>query len=486
MTQTAAPHPRIIFQERNFPYSVSSSDCPRVETPGPNIEPTLFADRPYVTGSGPRVKINRDHTGYYSSSSKFSVINRRGVSLLDEFMQPKLLREISPDWSAALGEHLVAATTSVMVQRDILELEDIAELSHNEWSETLTSWLHITDRCNLRCQYCYLPHAKVTMTPETGVAAIEAMIRSAKRFGYTKIVIKYGGGEPLLEADLILTLHNYALQRSLEAGLALDGLVLTNGTLLSRSVVSRLMDVGLKTVVSIDSLDWASDPRPFVSGLSSSDVVQRTIERAKLLGLPIDATITVSEANVRVFDKVVEWLLRREIPFQINFERARDSSIDGFKLIEEELLIDGMLAAFQKIEANPPRYSVLGRLLDKTDLEFGHQHACGAGRDYLVFDHTGNISSCQMLLGRPISSLHSRNPLKDIRDNRQNVINLAVDGKEDCRRCDWRYWCAGGCPLMTRRFSGSFAAKSPYCNVYKRLFPEVLRLEGVRLLEHLS
>ncbi|MFP4346605.1 MAG: hypothetical protein ACLFU8_18115, partial [Anaerolineales bacterium] len=48
----------------------------------------------------------------------------------------------------------------------------------------LTAWLHVTDQCNLRCEYCYLPHSASDMAPATGRAVIDAVFRSALAHEY--------------------------------------------------------------------------------------------------------------------------------------------------------------------------------------------------------------------------------------------------------------------------------------------------------------
>ena len=63
------------------------------------------------------------------------------------------------------------------------------------------------------------------------------------------------------------------------------------------------------------------------------------------------------------------------------------------------------------------------------------------------------------------------------------IRTVSVDDKEGCRDCVWRYRCAGGCPLETYRATGRFDVKSPHCNIYTTLFPEALRLEGLRLMK---
>ncbi|HNF93684.1 MAG TPA: radical SAM protein, partial [Anaerolineales bacterium] len=52
------------------------------------------------------------------------------------------------------------------------------------------------------------------------------------------------------------------------------------------------------------------------------------------------------------------------------------------------------------------------------------------------------------------------------------------------KTCEWKHWCTGGCPLETHRVTGRYNVKSPNCNIYKALFPEALRLEGLRLWKY--
>ena len=47
--------------------------------------------------------------------------------------------------------------------------------------------------------------------------------------------------------------------------------------------------------------------------------------------------------------------------------------------------------------------------------------------------------------------------------------------KKGAKRCEWRYVCTGGCPLLTYRATGRYDLKSPNCHIYKTLFPELLR-----------
>ncbi len=67
----------------------------------------------------------------------------------------------------------------------------------------------------------------------------------------------------------------------------------------------------------------------------------------------------------------------------------------------------------------------------------------------------------------------------------RNFQNPTVFEKESCdENCPWRYFCAGGCPLESFHTYGRYDAASSYCEVYRALTPEVLRLEALRLLKY--
>lgn len=113
--------------------------------------------------------------------------------------------------------------------------------------------ISVTDRCNLRCQYC-MPLAGIACKPRSAVLTYEEIVRVAgvmARLGVRRF--RMTGGEPLLRRDLV----------RLVAGLAGipgvgDVALSTNGILLSDHALA-LKQAGLRRVnVSMDSLDHAT------------------------------------------------------------------------------------------------------------------------------------------------------------------------------------------------------------------------------------
>jgi uncharacterized protein len=101
-----------------------------------------------------------------------------------------------------------------------------------------------------------------------------------------------------------------------------------------------------------------------------------------------------------------------------------------------------------------------------------------------VFDQHGQIAKCQMHILNPITNIAVHDPLTVLQSDKEDIQNLPVEEKEGCKTCEWRHWCTGGCPLTTHWVTGRYDVKSPNCNIYKTLFPEVLRLEGLRILKY--
>jgi uncharacterized protein len=151
---------------------------------------------------------------------------------------------------------------------------------------------------------------------------------------------------------------------------------------------------------------------------------------------------------------------------------------------EEEQIITSMRAAFSVIEESLPRWSVLGSVLDRGQLLQPRQRSCGVGQDYLVIDQRGRVAKCHMEIERTLGDVFSSDPLTLVRQDRTSALNLPVEDKQGCRDCTWRYWCSGGCSVATFRATGRYDVKSPNCNIYKAIYPEALRLEGLRLLRY--
>lgn len=110
--------------------------------------------------------------------------------------------------------------------------------------------ISLTDRCNLRCEYC-MPAAGLPWQPrEQHLTADEIVALAEVLIGLGIRTIRLTGGEPLLRRDLA------EIVRRLHALDGLEDLALTtNGVLLERQAAALAAAGGVRLNVSIDSAD---------------------------------------------------------------------------------------------------------------------------------------------------------------------------------------------------------------------------------------
>lgn len=350
--------------------------------------------------------------------------------------------------------------------------------------QTLAAWLHVTNACNLRCSYCYIRKTSETMSEATAYAAIDTIIRSARQHGYQQIALKYAGGEATLHMALIEAMHTYALEQAVAHKLRIRAGMLSNGTLLSGCKVETIKQLGLQLMISLDGAAEIHDAqRPTIAGRGSFAATLAGIEQALDAGVKPTISITVTGQSVVGLPSLVSWLLERGLAFTINFYRQHDNTTTQTQLqLDEQRIIAGMRETYAVIERNPPPWSILGALIDRADLSTSHSRTCAVGEHYLVIDHHGRIAKCQMTIDQSVTTIDAADPLTLIRADQIGIQNVPVDQKEGCRTCKWRYWCAGGCAVATYRATGRYDIQSPNCAIYKDLYPDLVCLEGLRLL----
>lgn len=489
ITEADAKEPRPQPRPLPDPFDCNSGDC-ACSLPSPSYvrsvsNPNFFAQALKQQRDAHVLPVNNQFFACFGPFQNIGVLNRAGLKIWNEFVPQNTLSETTAKFSSLYPKFYIQRTIAHLFQRSALVDQGELPPTLRTNPQTLVSWLHITDRCNLRCEYCYLPHKKQDMSLEIGSAAIDAALRSAKRGNYKSLQVKYAGGEPLIFFPLIARLQEYALERTSAEGLGLDGVVLSNGTLVNEHIIKDLERLNLRLMISLDDLgNTASCQRPFANGANSSETVTNSILNCINHGIMPHISITVSSKNINSLPELMAWILEHRLPFHLNLYRENDLVHDRKSLqLDHERIILGMFKVYKILEQDLPNFSLLQALADLANFSSPHSKTCGVGQNYMVFDHEGKISKCQMQRDAHVTTVRSLDPLMQIQNDIHGIQNLDVDGKEPCKSCEWRYWCAGGCPLVTFRATGRYDLNSPNCEIYKALYPEVIRLEALRLLK---
>ncbi|HEX5117880.1 MAG TPA: radical SAM protein [Pseudonocardiaceae bacterium] len=411
------------------------------------------------------------------------MVNRTGHAIFRRFTEPTSIDDVV---HSGFARDEVDDVVRRLSAHDIVHPVGSAPTPEFAESHELTAWLHVTNDCNLRCPYCYVHKTADPMTHDVARDSVDALVRSAVRHGFRALRLKYAGGEASMNAGVVVELHDYALARCADAGLTLSAVLLSNGVAINDHLAGELKARDIRVMISLDGIGAAHDAqRPTVGGKPSSALVTRTVDRLIAAGVSPHISITITGRNVDAVAEVVRFALERELTFSFNFFRDNDCAATFTDLqYEEQAMVAGLRDAFAVVEQLLPKWSVLGSVLDRGQLLAPRQRSCGVGDDYVVIDQHGGIAKCHMEIGDTVGDVRTTDPVAAIRNDGVGIRNLLVEDKAGCRTCTWRHWCSGGCSVATFRATGRFDVRSPNCNIYRAVYPDAVRLEGLRLLRY--
>ncbi|MBK7212310.1 MAG: radical SAM protein [Bacteroidales bacterium] len=186
--------------------------------------------------------------------------------------------------------------------------------------------ISVTDRCNLRCEYC-MPAEGITMISHADILSFEEIlevVRHAVSIGVDKVRIT--GGEPLVRKGIVSLVRMIA-----EVPGILDLSMTTNGILLEEFALP-LKEAGLQRVnISLDSVD----PEQFRKITRGGDVlkVMKGIEAARNAGLdPIKINCVIRQSPDELQARQVAEYCRKN-NLQIRYIREMDLENGEFYVV---------------------------------------------------------------------------------------------------------------------------------------------------------
>lgn len=407
------------------------------------------------------------------------ILNTPAQEILDFFSQPRDPAEW--DRNSSIDHHDAQTAIAQFYELGLLR-EVSAGPALPEFTNTaapLEAWLYITRACNLVCAHCFVSKDVRRMSLETGLQAVDRLFELAETHGHPEVKIKYAGGEPTMNWELIPALHERAKSLAQATSLKLTEVLVTNATLLNRERLQFIKDEGFRLSISLDGFGEGHDrQRPARNGNPTFERVFQSVLLALEMGFKPYLIITITRLNVDEVPALVAFALEHRLMLNLNFYRPHHP-YDTLPA-DNASLTRALRDALKVIEANLPDYNFMEGLIDRSNFGAAHQHVCGAGRNYLSIDTDGSVLPCHMLTGYNLPGI----PLQMLESPRfDDFPNPPIDHRNGCNSCEWRYWCAGGCPIHAKNVTGSSNVSSPYCSVYKAIYPELVRLQALQLLQ---
>lgn len=352
-------------------------------------------------------------------------------------------------------------------------------------TKTFTIWLHLTNSCNLGCPYCFVRKEKPEIVdPNITLNYINKVVRDIKKHGYTKLKIKYSGGEPLLPAvfNLLKQIHIGLTKITKTTGLELEEVVISNGTLLTEEVAIFLARNNISIAVSLDGWgDTHDKTRRTIGGHPTFNIILNNINNLLNYDVRFNISVVVHKYNLQDIEKLLIWAYDRTHPISIKLNFVRDNPYAVNNVVPSfNKLIKSLKKAYKRaakiiIQRRHTPW-LLNALLDYIDFSYPKNFTCEAGRSYMVLKADGTISTCHMRLNYKDANINNS---KDVLETISAIgipKRITVDEKPGCKDCPIRYICGGGCPILTNYIYKTYKRPSFYCPVYKELAPFLLGL----------
>ena len=193
--------------------------------------------------------------------------------------------------------------------------------------------LHLTNKCNLNCEYCFVQHGNESMTREVAFAAVKFGMEDKKSSG-----LLFYGGEPLLEKQLIYDIAEHSIDIKEKTGHIFYYKTTTNGTLLDEEFLKFSRDINMTLGFSHDGT-VQDDCRSFSTGGGTFDILEEKIPlvlkyQPYAVGMSVMAPSTVHNAT-----KTIKFLFEkgfRYITMSLNYDINAPWTKKHFAVLEEE------------------------------------------------------------------------------------------------------------------------------------------------------
>ncbi|MBW2055554.1 MAG: radical SAM protein [Deltaproteobacteria bacterium] len=368
-----------------------------------------------------------------------------------------------------------AETVGQLIQQGILIRGDVDEtVVFKEWRQrhihdfnTMRSKILVTRRCNNRCIYCILDPEAKDMTAETAYEIDNFYLEQIKRNHPQQVRDDYLGGEPLMNLDMIIESASRRFYFCKGRGIDYGFTITTNGTLVTRTVISKLKAVGLTAVrVSLAGPAEVHDRlRPYVGGGKTYETIMKNLE--KISGsIPIRIECQY-DAGARDFEQIPEMLNdmnRRNIRVEdIAFTPILEKRGNG-EFCAGMGEVDNFL--FLKQEAARRGLSVNGSV---------PSNLCMADfRSIYVFDTDGSIIPCPSLQGGEMAYGNVLTGIDFVAESQ--LLNRKLP--DQClKQCELLPLCMGGCRLQALTRQNDFNGIDCHYDIYRSLLEDYIRAQ---------
>lgn len=338
--------------------------------------------------------------------------------------------------------------------------------------------IDITNRCNLRCAYCY--HFSSEGDVKTDLPARE-WLKFFDELGRCAVMdVTLAGGEPFVRPDLFELIDGIVRNRMRFS-------ILSNGTLITDEIAERLAGTGRCDYVQVSIDGSCREVHDTCRGRGSFEKAVAGIRILQSHAVPVAVRFTVHHKNVHDLENAARFLLEDlGLPsFSTNaasyFGLCREHSDEVSLTVEDReyamrtlLMLDaryyGRISASAGPLADARMWSEMIERHERgeggTSDGGGFLTSCGCPSTSIAVRADGVIVPCTLLSMIELGRIN-HDSLPKVWQNHEDLVRfrerrtISLLEFDECRSCYYSAFCRGGCPGLSASQTGSVYRPAP-------------------------
>lgn len=169
------------------------------------------------------------------------------------------------------------------------------------------TWIYVTERCNLHCDYCFFRHMHGR---EISLEAVEQLFLLFEREKTAPSTLIFSGGEVFLAKENLFKILNEAHRRFKNTSLHIQ----TNGLLIDDESIVKLRQLGVTLEFGIDGTGATTMQHRCGLKPASFKKLTATIQKCLAAGIGCGSTMTVHPDEVAYMEQGLDFLRKLGLP----------------------------------------------------------------------------------------------------------------------------------------------------------------------------
>jgi len=328
-------------------------------------------------------------------------------------------------------------------------------------------YANITHACNMECKYCYI-NAREPYKNELTEQEWAYQITEFSGLGGTELVIT--GGEPFIRKNVLRPVVTTARELGIEK-INIE----TNGTLIDEEDGNFCARNKVRVCVGLGGASSQIHTR--VRGGAFEEAIRGI---RNLIGAGVDTAIgmTITRTNLHEAEDLLK-LAKKLGAGSITLSqvtmvgRAKDYPELEVPLKETVPIFKKVLDEGQRLGVKTAYEAVV---MDTKQLPV--RNLCEAGTGILSISSNGDVYPCNSFQETPFKAgnVREKNLSQIWKDSEvlKMFRSLDISDIPECRDCEWRHLCSGGCIAQTFHAYGTMKKCSPHCSYFKEVYSALI------------